>query len=106
MSRRRGKWSKKLLRAALRATGLEHRFADYRKRVDRIGAVDRQNQLLLMLAWRAQTSKHSPQPTHMAGSIQALGRPLFWSSSSDLAMAVQPMRKQSVQPLQSSATTV
>ena len=53
MSRRREKWSKKLLRAALRATSLEHRFADYRKRVDRIGAVDRQNQLLLMLAWRA-----------------------------------------------------
>ncbi len=52
MSRWREKLSKKLFQQLLRATSLQHRFADYRKRLDRVGTVDRQNQLLLMMAWR------------------------------------------------------
>ena len=53
MSRFREKLTKKLVRAFVRSLGVEHVVADYRKRLDRVGAVDRQNQMLLRLAYQS-----------------------------------------------------
>ena len=52
VSRFREKLTKKLVRAFVRSLGVEHVVADYRKRLDRVGAVDRQNQMLLRLGSR------------------------------------------------------
>ncbi len=52
MARLTEKWTKKLLRGLPRLFSVDHVVADYRKRLDRVGAIDRQNQLLLMHAYR------------------------------------------------------